>query len=113
MAGSGEGRATPSACASDRALDGITDQGEHVQALALEFAEKRGGGWSASYRLRFDRFMEGDAFPYIGALPIASVIAPHILEILQRVEERGAPSTAVLGRGLIGQVFNYAIAAGR
>jgi hypothetical protein len=41
--------------------------------------------------LRFDRFMEGDAFPYIGALPIASVIAPHIL----------------------GQVFNYAIAAGR
>jgi hypothetical protein len=57
--------------------------------------------------------MEGDAFPYIGALPIASVIAPHILEILQRVEERGAPSTAVLGRGLIGQVFNYAIAAGK
>jgi integrase len=83
------------------------------KALALEFVEKRGGGWSAGYRLRFDRFMERDAFPYIGALPIASVIAPHVLEILQRVEERGAPSTAVLGRGLIGQVFNYAIAAGK
>lgn len=57
--------------------------------------------------------LEQDAFPYIGALPIADITAPKLLEVLRRVESRGAIETAHRIKQACGQVFRYGIATGR
>lgn len=57
--------------------------------------------------------LEQDAFPYIGALPIADITAPKLLEMLRRVESRGAIETAHRVKQACGQVFRYGITTGR
>jgi integrase len=57
--------------------------------------------------------LEQDVFPWVGALPIAEVTAPKLLEVLRRVEARGAIETAHRIRQACGQVFRYGIAIGK
>ena len=38
-------------------------------------------GSGASHRWHFVRFMENDAYPHIGALPIASLIGAQLLTV--------------------------------
>lgn len=57
--------------------------------------------------------LEQDAFPYIGALPLGEVTPPMLLEVLRRVEGRGAIETAHRVKQACGQVFRYGIATGR
>lgn len=57
--------------------------------------------------------LEQDAFPWFGALPIAEVTAPKLLEALRKVEARRAIETAHRVRQACGQVFRYGIATGR
>ncbi len=83
------------------------------EAVAREFVAKRGGGWSASHRKRFERFMDANVYPDIGATPVRDVPSATVLALLRKVEEREATSLATTGRGLIGQVFRYAIATGK
>ena len=49
-------------------------------------------------------------YPHIGALPIKSVTAQHLLEIVKRVEKRGAETIAMLIRQWCSNVFRYAVA---
>jgi integrase len=57
--------------------------------------------------------LEQDAFPWIGATPIAKITAPKLLEALRKIEARGAIETAHRVRHACGQVFRYGIATGR
>ncbi len=57
--------------------------------------------------------LEQDAFPYIGTMPIAEVTAPKLLDMLRRIEGRGAIETAHRVKQACGQVFRYGIATGR
>lgn len=79
------------------------------KAVALEYVEKRGGAWSASYRRNFFGFMERDAFPAIGDLPIATLMPAHMLAVLERIEARGAISWAHHGRSFLSGVFRYGV----
>lgn len=51
-----------------------------------------------------------DVYPTIGALDLNDVTPNQILEIMQRVEARGARSFALLIRQWIGAIYRYAIA---
>lgn len=55
----------------------------------------------------------GLAKPYIGDRPIADISSREVLAALQSVETKGLHETARKMRGVIGQVFRYAIATGR
>src|ERR1700731_2926389 len=57
--------------------------------------------------------LEADIFPQIGRRPIADIDAPDLLETLRKIEKRGALETARRLRQTCGQVFRYAIVAGR
>lgn len=59
------------------------------------------------------RRLESNVFPWIGSVPIAKVKPPQFLEVLRRIESRGALETAHRVRSICGQVFRYAIATGR
>ncbi|OIQ80987.1 prophage CP4-57 integrase [mine drainage metagenome] len=55
---------------------------------------------------------EKDAFPWIGARPLGEITAPELLEVVRRVEARGAIETAHRLKDAAGQVFRYGIASG-
>ncbi|MCT7653711.1 hypothetical protein MBH78_00605 [Oceanimonas sp. NS1] len=75
-----------------------------------EWIDKKSPGWTPYYQRQVERFMAADVFPYIGKLPIRNVAAAHLLEIIRRVEERGAETVALLIRQWSSAIFRYAVA---
>lgn len=71
------------------------------EALAREWIDKKAPGWTPYYLRQVERFMAADVFPYIGKLPIRNVTAAHLLEIIRRVEERGAETVALLTTAVV------------
>jgi integrase len=69
--------------------------------------------WAASHSSKVLLRLENNLFPSLGARPIASLEADEILEVLRRVEARGALETAHRCFAYCGQIFRYAIATGR
>ncbi len=57
--------------------------------------------------------MGQNVFPWLGSCPISEITAPQLLEVLRRIEQRGALETAHRIYQICGQVFRYAIATGR
>lgn len=83
------------------------------EAIAREWHAKYASTWSDSHGDRILRRLEVDAFPWIGGRPMANLAPPDVLDILRRVEKRGALETAHRLRGNVGQVCRYAVATGR
>jgi integrase len=68
---------------------------------------------SAGHAARTLVRLEQDVFPWLGALPIAELKPPQLLQAMRRIEARGAIETAHRALQACGQVFRYAIATGR
>lgn len=80
------------------------------EAVAREWIAKKKPGWTPYYLRQVERFMQADVFPKIGKLPIRSVTAAHLLEIVKLIEGRGAETVAVLVRQWASAIFRYAVA---
>ncbi|HYW91863.1 MAG TPA: integrase arm-type DNA-binding domain-containing protein [Gammaproteobacteria bacterium] len=83
------------------------------EAVAREWYAKHSPNWSANHGDRIIRRLERDIFPWLGGKPIADITAPQLLEVIRRIEQRGALETAHRALGNCGQVFRYAVATGR
>lgn len=80
------------------------------EAVAKEWISKKSLGWTPYYLRQVERFLEADVFPYVGRLPIRSVTAAHLLDVIRRIEERGAATVALLVRQWSSAIFRYAVA---
>lgn len=69
--------------------------------------------WTAGHAQKIRSRIDKDILPFIGERPIKRIKAPDILELLRRVESRGAIETAHRIKTVISQVFRYAIATNR
>lgn len=83
------------------------------EEVALEYAEKQKGAWSAKHHLRFILRLKTDVFPTIGKDNIARLEAPDILVMLRKLENRNAIEMANRTRQKCNQIFRYAIQTGR
>ena len=97
---------------ADRAAAKAT-QATTFEAVAREFHATKARAWSSSHAAQWLRGVEKDLFPYLGTLPLADVSAPLLLDVLRKVQARGAVRMAHDLRKYAGQVFRYGIAAGR
>jgi integrase len=68
---------------------------------------------SESHRKRVYARFENDIFPYLGSRPIADITAPELLEVIRKIENRGAGDTAHRTLGSCGQVFRHGVGSGR
>lgn len=80
------------------------------EAIAREWIEQNVGRWSATYHAQVERVLGQDVFPKVGTLPIRQVTAAQVLEILKRVEKRGAPHIAVVIKRSCSAIFRHAVA---
>jgi integrase len=91
-------------------LSNQTANANTFEAVAREWVSKKSGSWTPYYQRQVTNFLAADVFPHIGKLPIRGVTAAHLLEIIRRVESRGAVSIALLVRQWSSAIFRYAVA---
>ncbi len=101
-----ENRKAQKAAKQDRAANSF-------EVVAREWYAKQAPTWAPSHGDKIIRRLERDVFPWLGARPIADVLARDLLPVLRRIESRGAPETARRALSNCGQVFRYAVATGR
>ena len=88
----------------------LAENANTFEAVALEWLEKKKSSWTPSYARQVERFLSADVFRYVGTLPIRTVTAAQLLEIVRRVEARGAETVALLLRQWTSAIFRYAVA---
>lgn len=86
---------------------------DSFEVIAREWFAKYAPTWAKSHADKIIQRLEKDAFPWLGARPIAEITAPELLTVLRRIEDRGALDTALRAKQNCGQVFRYAVATGR
>ncbi|MFA5496233.1 MAG: integrase arm-type DNA-binding domain-containing protein [Porticoccaceae bacterium] len=82
------------------------------EVVAREWLDKRGRK-SESGDTRLRALLEKDLFPRLGSRPVGDITPPELLQVLRRIEARGAIETAHRAKQYAGQVFRYAVATGR
>lgn len=83
------------------------------EVIAREWLKKFVDPLSKSHRKRVYARFENDVFPKIGNRPIAEITRKEMLEVILKIEERGAGDTAHRTLGSCGQVYGYAITTER
>jgi len=91
---------------------GAARRSDAFEAVAREAVAKKYADADAETVKRVTRWLEGDAFPWIGRRPIGMLTAPEILQVVERVEKRGAVESAHRVLAAISMTFRYAIARG-
>lgn len=86
---------------------------ESFELVAREWHSKHKINWSESHASRTLTRLEKNVFPWLGKKNIAEIKPPELLQVLRRVESRGALETAHRILQVCGQVFRYAVATGR
>ena len=85
---------------------------ESFEAVAREWYAKHQPSWAPSHSEKIIRRLERDVFPWLGSKPIQAIRPPEVLEVLKRVETRGALETTHRVQQNCSQVFRYAVAIG-
>lgn len=83
------------------------------EAIAREWHQHKADRWSLRYRDEILDTFEKDIFPYTGRRPIIDMKPMDWLEILRRIEKRGALEKMRKVRQRCGEVYRYAIVTGR
>lgn len=81
--------------------------------IADEFIEFKRGSWGVGHYQRMRNALANNAYQYIGNMPISRVTGKLVLDIVRRVEARGALDMASRVFDAISMVFRYASATGR
>ena len=83
------------------------------EVVAKEWFAKYSPGWVKGHADKIIRRFERDVFPWIGKRPIAELTSADVLNVLRRIEKRGAVDTTHRAYQNCAQVFRYAIATSR
>ncbi|MGH7317591.1 MAG: tyrosine-type recombinase/integrase, partial [Candidatus Rokuibacteriota bacterium] len=86
---------------------------DSLEAVAREWFAKHAPRWAPGHASKIIGRFERDIFPWLGARPVREITAPELLEVLRRIEARGAIETAHRAHQNCGRVFRNAIATGR
>ncbi|MCJ8158594.1 phage integrase central domain-containing protein [Sphingomonas sp. LaA6.9] len=81
--------------------------------VAREWLETRTLGWSPRYAALVVGRLEADVFPFIGKTEISAITPRTILEVIRRIEARGAVEMAHRVKNHVSEIFRFAIPDGR
>ncbi|MCQ9615955.1 integrase arm-type DNA-binding domain-containing protein [Paenalcaligenes niemegkensis] len=83
------------------------------ESIAEEWLTTRFSSWSAKHAQRITSILRKDAYPMIGRLPMDDLTSTAVLEVLRKIEQRGAHEIAFKAVECIGQACRYAAGTGR
>jgi integrase len=79
------------------------------EAVAREWIEQKAVKWAEVRTKRVGSTLEKEVFPELGKYPIKEISSARLLQLLQKIAKRPAPSTALLVKQLCSGVFQFAI----
>ncbi|OZI43178.1 tyrosine-type recombinase/integrase [Bordetella genomosp. 4] len=82
------------------------------EAVARAWMKERQETVAPAQHIKTQARMESDVFPWLGRRSIIEIEAPDILDVLERVDQRGARFTAHRLRSEISRVFRFGIKKG-
>jgi integrase len=91
----------------------IEESENSFERVTLEWLAKEKERLSESYHKKVKRRFERDIFPWIGKMQIKDVLPKDLLEVANRIAQRGALETAQRAITTCGQVFRFAVITGR
>lgn len=91
----------------------LEKEANSFEVIAREWHQRYNGQWTEGHAVTIMSRLERDVFPYLGNEPVEDIKASMVLQLLRRVESRGALESAHRIRTVIGQVLRYAVATGR
>ena len=103
----------PSAAKKQRVREQRIRNENTFETIAREWHGKRFERWTPSHAKQVLESLEKNAFPDLGSRPIAEIKPPELLDVLRKIERRGAYEVASRVKQRCRQVFQYAIATGR
>ncbi len=83
------------------------------EVVAREWHRNQRAKWTERHADYVLRRLNADVFPTLGPRPVADIDAPELLDVLRRIEARGAIDIAHRAQQTCGQIFRYAVATGR
>ena len=92
----------------------LKQQGKYsFETIALEWHKNKKNSLSEKYAKNIIVRLNRDIFPKIGYKDIRDIKSTELLEVLRKIEGRGAVDLAHRLLQICGQIFRYAIATGR
>ncbi|PWF25004.1 tyrosine-type recombinase/integrase [Corticimicrobacter populi] len=86
--------------------------GQKFRDIAEEWLKLRRPGWSPGYHQRISNALNANAYPDLGRRAIAQISGKAVLDVVKKVESRGALEMASRVLESIGMVFRYAVGIG-
>ena len=89
-----------------------SENGDTFYMVAKRWHENRQSALNPAHAERVWSRMERDVFPFLGQRLIHEITAPEVLEMIRKIEIRGALDISRRAKQGVGQVFQFAIACG-
>ncbi|MGK2724033.1 tyrosine-type recombinase/integrase [Serratia sp. CY68758] len=83
------------------------------EKIAREWHQLKSTKWSSGYASDIIEAFQNDIFPYMGARPVGEIKPLELLNVLRKIQNRGALEKMRKVRQRCSEVFRYAIATGR
>ncbi|EFK2156380.1 tyrosine-type recombinase/integrase, partial [Escherichia coli] len=90
-----------------------TESENAFEKIAREWHQLKSAKWSAGYASDIMEAFKNDIFPYVGTRPVGEIKPLELLNVLRKIEKRGALEKMRKVRQRCSEVFRYAIATGR
>lgn len=87
-------------------------EGLTFEALAQEWHAYRAPRWAKSTADKTAAYLESDLLPALGKRPVKAITRPELVELIRRIEDRGAHNVAKKCRQWLSQIFRYGLAKG-
>lgn len=106
-------RKNPSEVRKEQKLALHTESENAFEKIAREWHQLKSAKWSAGYASDIMEAFKNDIFPYVGTRPVGEIKPLELLNVLRKIEKRGALEKMRKVRQRCSEVFRYAIATGR
>lgn len=103
----------PSEVRKEQKLALQTESENAFEKIAREWHQLKSTKWSAGYASDIMEAFKNDIFPYVGTRPVGEIKPLELLNVLRKIEKRGALEKMRKVRQRCSEVFRYAIATGR
>ena len=96
----------------ERKLIQVAAAANTFEVIARQWLKKTAAERADSTPGKLTTWLEKDAFPYIGKMPISTISPRDVLLTVQKMEARGVFESAHKLKRICGQVFRFAVASG-
>jgi integrase len=83
------------------------------KSVAEDWIAQEKADWTAGYCGQIEAIFRDDVYPEIGHLPVNAISSLQVLDLLRKIEARGASTIALLARQRCSSVFRFAISTVR